>query len=36
MNKTSPRLLGLELKSGNIIKPKAVKFIVKKVLPDYK
>ena len=30
------RLLGLEFKSDNIIKSKAIKFIVKKVLPDYK
>ena len=30
------RLLGLEFKSDNIIKSKAIKFIVKKMLPDYK
>ena len=32
----STRLLGLELKSNNIIKSKAMKIIVKKMLPDYK
>ena len=36
INKISTRLLGLELKSDNIIKPKDIKFIVKKLLPDYK
>ena len=30
------RLLGLEFKSDNIIKSKAIKFIVQKMLPDYK
>ena len=30
------RLLGLEFKSDNIIKSKAIKFIVKKMLPYYK
>ena len=30
------RLLGLDFKSDNVIKSKAIKFIVKKVLPDYK
>ena len=30
------RLLGLGFKSDNIIKSKAIKFIVKKILPDYK
>ena len=29
-------LLGLEFKSDNIIKSKAMKFIVKTILPDYK
>ena len=28
------RLLGLDFKSDNIIKSKAIKFILKKVLPD--
>ena len=32
----STRLLGLEFKSDNIIKLKAIKFIVKKILPEYK
>ena len=36
MNKILPRLLGLEFKSDNTIKSKAIKFIVKKILPDYK
>ena len=36
MNIISSRLLGLEFKSDNIIKSKTVKFIVKKILPDYK
>ena len=36
INKTSTRLLGLEFKSDNIIKSNAMKFIVKKILPDYK
>ena len=30
------RLLRLEFKSDNIIESKATKFIVKKILPDYK
>ena len=30
------RLLGLQFKSDNIIKSKAIKFIVKKILPNYK
>ena len=30
------RLLGLEFKSNNIIKSKAMKIIVKKMLPGYK
>ena len=30
------RLLGLDFKSDNVIKSKAIKFIVKKVLSDYK
>ena len=29
------RLLRLEFKSDNIVKPKATKIIVKKILPDY-
>ena len=36
MNKISARLLGLEFKSDNIIKSNAMKFIAKKILPDYK
>ena len=36
INKISTRLLGLEFKSNNIIKSKAMKFFVKKILPDYK
>ena len=36
INKISMRLLELEFKSNNIIKSKAMKFIVKKLLPDYK
>ena len=36
INKISTRLLGLEVKSDNAIKPKAMKYFVKKVLPDYK
>ena len=35
-NKISSRLLGLEFKSDNTIQYKAVKYIVKKILPDYK
>ena len=30
------KLLGLDFKSDKVIKSKAIKFIVKKVLPDYK
>ena len=30
------RLLGLQFKSDNIIKSKAIKFIFKKILPNYK
>ena len=36
INKISMRLLGLVFKSDNIIKSKPMKFIVKKMLPDYK
>ena len=36
INKISTRLLGLEFKSNNVIKLKAIKVIVKKLLPDYK
>ena len=36
INKISTWLLGLEFKSDNIIKSKAMKFIVKTILPDYK
>ena len=36
INKISRRLLGLEFKSDNIIKSKAIKGIVKKILADYK
>ena len=36
ISKISPRLLGLEYRSDNIIKSKAMKFIVKKLFPDYK
>ena len=36
MNKISTRLLGLEFKSHNTIESKAMKYIVKKILPDYK
>ena len=32
----STRLLGLEFKSDNIIKSKAIKCILKKILPNYK
>ena len=35
INNISMRLLRLEFKSDNIVKPKATKFIVKKILPDY-
>ena len=34
-NKISTRLLGLEFKSDNIIKPKAMKYILQKILLDY-
>ena len=36
INKISTRLLGLELKSENKIKSKAMKLVVNKTLPDYK
>ena len=36
INKISTRLLGLEFKSDNIIKSKAIKYFLKKVFPDYK
>ena len=36
INKLSTILLGLEFKSDNITKLKAIKFIVKKILPNYK
>ena len=32
----STRLLALEFKSDNIVKSKSMKFIAKKILPDYK
>ena len=35
INKISARLLGLEFKSNDIIKSKAMQFIVKEILPDY-
>ena len=35
INNISMRLLRLEFKSDNIVKPKATKFIVKKILSDY-
>ena len=35
-NEISTRLLGLEFKSENIIKSKAIKVIVEKTLPDYR
>ena len=35
-NKIFTRLLGLEFKSDHIIRSKPIKFIVKKMLPDYK
>ena len=35
INKFSTRLLGLEFKSSNIMKSKAVKFVIKKFLPHY-
>ena len=36
INKISTRLLGSGFKSDNMIKWKAKKVIVKKILPDYK
>ena len=36
IKKISSGLLGLEFKSNNTIKSKALKLIVKKTLPDYK
>ena len=36
LNNISTRLLKLNFKSDNIIESKAIKFIVKKILPDYK
>ena len=36
VNKTSATLIGLELESNDIIKSKAMEFIVKKILPNYK
>ena len=36
INKLSAILLWLEFKSDNITKLKAIKFIVKKILPNYK
>ena len=36
INKISTRLLGLELKSENEIKSKAMKFFINKTLSDYK
>ena len=36
INKISTRLLRLEFKSDNITKSKAINFIAKKILPDYK
>ena len=36
ITKVSIRLLVLELKSDSIVKSKSIKFIVKKLLPDYK
>ena len=36
INKLSTILLGLEFESDNITKLKAIKFIVKKILPNYK
>ena len=36
INKLSTILLGLEFKSDNITKLKAIKFIVKKILPNHK
>ena len=36
IKKISAKLLGLEFKSDNMKKSKTMKFIVKKILPDYK
>ena len=36
INKISRRLLGLDFKPENIIRSKVMKFIVTKILPDYK
>ena len=36
INKISTRLLRLEFKSDNIIKSKALKLVVKNILPSYK
>ena len=36
INKNPRKLLRLELKSDNITKSKTVKYLVKKILPDYK
>ena len=36
INKISTRLLRLQFKSDNIIESKAIKLIIKKILPDYK
>ena len=36
INHLSKRLLGLEFKSNHSIKFKCIKWIVKKILPDYK
>ena len=36
INIIAMRLLGLQFKSDNTIKSKAIKFIVKKILPNYK
>ena len=36
INKISTKTLGLECKLDNIVKSNAIKFIVKKILPDYK
>ena len=36
INKISTRLLGIEFKSDNTIKSKAMKFFVKKILPNYR
>ena len=36
INNLSKRLLGLEFKSNHPIKSKCLKFVVEKILPDYK